>query len=203
MEEENRLGAFLRARRELLSPEDVGLQDWSPSGRRRVPGLRREELAMLAGVSGAYYVRLEQGRDRHPSEGVLDALARALCLDEDATRMMRQLAEPPTRRRRRASREERVRPELRRMLDLQLDAPAFVLGRHLDVLAANRVAAALHPSFRAGRNVVRDVVLDDEARAQYAAPDAVAATTIAALRAAVGADLDDPRLTELVGELSL
>src|SRR5258706_6669237 len=88
METANRLGEFLRARRELARPEDFGL----PGTRRRVPGLRREEVAMLAGVSSDYYVRLEQGRDQHPSPQVLDALARALQLDRDATAYLHQLA---------------------------------------------------------------------------------------------------------------
>ena len=102
----NRLGEFLRARRALVTPEDVGLPDL---GRRRVAGLRREELALLAGVSVDYYVRLEQGRDRHPSEQVLDALARALCLDDDATAHLHELARPAPRRRR-AARARRTRP---------------------------------------------------------------------------------------------
>src|SRR3954471_8947846 len=106
---ENRIGRFLRARRELVRPEDVGIQYSSLATRRRVPGLRREELAMLAGVSADYYVRLEQGRDQHPSEQVLDALARALRLDDDATAHLHELARPaPRRRRRPAARAERV-----------------------------------------------------------------------------------------------
>src|SRR5689334_6817895 len=108
MDSEHRIGDFLRARRELVRPEDVGLPD---HGRRRVPGLRREELAMLAGVSADYYIRLEQGRDRHPSEQVLDALARVLRLDEDATAHLHELARPAPRRRRRAA-AERVRPAI-------------------------------------------------------------------------------------------
>ncbi|WP_210495474.1 helix-turn-helix transcriptional regulator [Patulibacter sp. SYSU D01012] len=200
MEQDNALGAFLRARREQVQPEDVDLPAF---GRRRVPGLRREELAMLAGVSNAYYVRLEQGRDRHPSPQVLEALARALQLDESATRHLHSLAAPAPRRRRPSPKPERVRPELARLLDQHLDAPAFVFGRHLDILAANALAGALHPSFRVGRNVVRDAFLDDEVRAQFACPERAAAGCVAALRASVGADVDHPRLVELVGELSL
>jgi transcriptional regulator with XRE-family HTH domain len=104
---ENLIGEYLRARRELIQPADVGLPQ--PAGRRRVPGLRREEVAMLAGVSAHYYVRLEQGRDQHPSAQVLDALARALQLDDDAIAHLRSLAAPAARRRRRSSpRRERV-----------------------------------------------------------------------------------------------
>jgi transcriptional regulator with XRE-family HTH domain len=106
---DNRIGQFLRARRERVRPEEVGLPDF---GRRRVPGLRREELATLAGVSADYYVRLEQGRERHPSEQVIEALARALQLDDDATAHLHELARPAPRRRRAARRTERTRPEL-------------------------------------------------------------------------------------------
>ena len=92
------IGAYLRARRELIRPEDVGI---AASSRRRVPGLRRDELALLAGISTECYTRLEQGRDRHPSAQVLDALARALRLDDDATTHLHELATPAPRRRRR------------------------------------------------------------------------------------------------------
>jgi transcriptional regulator with XRE-family HTH domain len=201
MDGDNRIGRFLRARRELVHPEDVGLPDL---GRRRVPGLRREELAMLAGVSADYYVRLEQGRDQHPSEQVLDALARALCLDEDATAHLHELARPAPRRRRRSpARSERVRPGLLAPLESWPETPAFVLGRRMDVLAANRLAAALHPACAVGGNMVRMVFLDPGARDVYPDLDAIAADTVAALRASVGPDLDDPALTDLVGELSL
>ena len=99
MDGDNNIGEFLRARREQVRPEDAGLPDL---GRRRVPGLRREELATLAGVSADYYVHLEQGRERHPSEQVIDALARALRLDRDATAHLHDLARPAPRRRRTA-----------------------------------------------------------------------------------------------------
>jgi transcriptional regulator with XRE-family HTH domain len=99
---ENPIGEYLRARRELVRPEDVELPD--AGSHRRVPGLRREEVAMLAGVSADYYVRLEQGRDQHPSAQVLDALARALQLDDYATAHLHRLAAPPVRRRRRCPR---------------------------------------------------------------------------------------------------
>jgi transcriptional regulator with XRE-family HTH domain len=98
MRQESLIGEYLRARRELVPAQNIGISD--PGGRRRVPGLRREEVAMLAGVSSDYYVRLEQGRDQHPSPQVLDALARALQLDGDATAYLHRLATPPARRRR-------------------------------------------------------------------------------------------------------
>jgi transcriptional regulator with XRE-family HTH domain len=201
MEGDNRIGRFLRARRELVRPEEVGLPDL---GRRRVPGLRREELALLAGVSADYYVRLEQGRDQHPSEQVLDALARALRLDDDATAHLHELARPAPRRRRRSpARPERVRPGLAALLDSWPGTPALVLGRRMDVLASNALAAALHPACATGGNMLRMVFLDLHARDVYPDLEAIAADTVAALRAAVGPDLDDPALTDLVGELSL
>jgi transcriptional regulator with XRE-family HTH domain len=201
MDADNPIGRFLRARRELVRPEDVGLPDF---GRRRVPGLRREELAMLAGVSADYYVRLEQGRDQHPSEQVLDALARALRLDDDAAAHLHELARPaPRRRRRAAARSERVRPGLLSLMDSWTHTPAFVLGRCLDVLAANRLAAALNPGCRPGGNMVRSAFLDPDAAATYPDMADIRRDTVAALRASIGPDLDDPALTELVGELSL
>jgi transcriptional regulator with XRE-family HTH domain len=200
MQGDNRIGQFLRARRERVRPEDVGLPDF---GRRRVPGLRREELATLAGVSSDYYVRLEQGRERHPSEQVIDALARALRLDEDATAHLHELARPAPRRRRAAGRSERVRPELLRLMEAWSHTPAFVIGRRMDVLAANSLAAALHGGFAGGHNLVRLIFLDPAAPEVYPDWDEVARDTVAVLRASVGPDLDDPHLTDLVGELSL
>jgi transcriptional regulator with XRE-family HTH domain len=201
MDGDNLIGRFLRARRELVRPEDVGLPDF---GRRRVPGLRREELAMLAGVSADYYVRLEQGRDQHPSEQVLDALARALRLDDDATAHLHELARPaPRRRRRSAARPERVRAGVIELIQSWPLTPAFVLGRRMDVLASNALARALQRTCASGGNMVRAVFLDPSARAMYPDLDEIARDTVAGLRASVGPDLDDPRLTELVGELSL
>jgi transcriptional regulator with XRE-family HTH domain len=196
----NRLGEFLRARRALVTPEQVGLPD---AGRRRVAGLRREELALLAGVSVDYYVRLEQGRDTHPSPQVLDALARALRLDDDAVAHLHDLARPAPRRRRPRGRPERVRPGVLRLLESWSSIPAFVLGRRMDVLAYNALAGLLHGDFAGERNIVRVVFLHPSARETYPDWDAVAQETVATLRAASVADLDDPALTELVGELSL
>jgi transcriptional regulator with XRE-family HTH domain len=200
---ENRIGRFLRARRELIRPEDVGLA-YAATGRRRVPGLRREELAMLAGVSADYYVRLEQGRDQHPSEQVLDALASALRLDDDAAAHLHELARPAPRRRRRAApRLERVRPGLLRLMDAWAESPATVMGRRLDVLAANPMALALNPAQPVGSNLVRSMFLDPEVQCVHPNYERAAAATVASLRASVGPDLDDPLLHELVGELSL
>jgi transcriptional regulator with XRE-family HTH domain len=200
MPSDNRLGEFLRARREVAQPGDLGLPD---PGRRRVPGLRREEVAMLAGVSADYYVRLEQGRDRHPSEQVLEALARVLGLDDDATGHLHELARPTPRRRRSAAKAERVDAGVLRLLDSWHTTPAVVFGRYMDVLAANTLAIALNRCSVPGVNQVRAIFLDPEAREIFPEWDVVAADTVASLRAAAGTDLDDPRLTELVGELSL
>jgi transcriptional regulator with XRE-family HTH domain len=198
---ENLLGEFLRARRELARPSDVGLPE--AAGRRRVPGLRREEVAMLAGVSADYYVRLEQGRDRHPSEQVIEALARVLGLDDEGVAHLRELARPVVRRRRAPSRPERVGPGLQRLLDRWPHTPALVVGRYLDVLAHNRLAVAINTCSVTGQNQVRAIFLDPAARDIFPDWGVVAQDTVASLRAAAGARLDDPRLTELVGELSL
>lgn len=198
MDNDNRLGEFLRARRELVRPEDFGLPD---ARRRRVSGLRREEVAMLAGLSSDYYVRLEQGRDRHPSEEVLDALGRVLRLESPALARLREMARDKPRRRPPARRPERVSPNLLRLMDTWRHQPALVLGRCLDVLAANALGTALLGP--ATRNTVRLVFLDPASRSFYPDWERVAQDAVAALRAAAGADLDDPRLIELVGELSI
>ena len=134
---------------------------------------------------------------------MLDALARVLQLDADAARHLRALGTSSAASPRTGSRPERVRPEFARLLDHHVDAPAFVLGRRLDVLAANRLARILHPSFTPGRNVVRDVFLDPAAQLGYADVEPAQRNAVASLRAAAGALPDDQRLTELVGELSL
>ena len=196
------IGEYLRARRELLQPTDVGLPQLA--GRRRVPGLRREEVAMLAGVSADYYVRLEQGRDQHPSAQVLDALARALQLDDDATAHLQTLAAPAARRRRRPSpRPERVPAGILQLISTWHETPAYVYGRRMDVLAANPIATALAPYYTPGENLVRTTFLDPRLRDRYRDWDRAAAAIVAALRALVGPDADDPQLNELVGELSV
>jgi transcriptional regulator with XRE-family HTH domain len=197
---ENLIGEYLRARRELVRPEDVGLPDL---GRRRVPGLRREEVAMLAGVSTDYYVRLEQGRDQHPSEQVVEALARALQLDDDATAHLHRLAHQPPRRRRPPRRPERVPAGVQQLIASLSETPAYVYGRYMDVLAANRLASALVPFYRPGENLVRAAFLDPLVRDMYEDWDGVTEGAAAGLRALVGPDVDDPRLAELVGELSV
>ena len=199
MPSDNPIGEYLRARRELVRPEDIGLPDL---GRRRVPGLRREEVAMLAGVSADYYVRLEQGRDQHPSEQVIEALGRALQLDDDGVAHLRRLATPTARRRRAPRRPERVPAGIVELLASLHETPAYVYGRYMDVLAANPLATALLPYYRVGVNLVRASFLDpqiDETHDRDRATEAA----VASLRALTGPEVDDPRLEELVGELSV
>jgi transcriptional regulator with XRE-family HTH domain len=198
--DDNALGEFLRARRELLDPGELGVPDF---GRRRVPGLRREELAMLAGVSGPYYTRLEQGRDRHPSPQILQAIGRALRLDEQAMTHLQRLAQasssPPTPQ----PAAEEAAPGARLLLDSWAQQPAVIVGRYRDVLAANRLAQALNPGFVPGRNLLRHVFLDPEGREYYVDWTEIAEGAVAGLRASAGAVPDDPRLAGLVGELSV
>jgi transcriptional regulator with XRE-family HTH domain len=201
MSRENPIGEYLRARRELVRPQDVELPEIG--NRRRVHGLRREEVAMLAGVSTDYYIRLEQGRDQHPSAQVLDALAQALQLDDYATAHLHRLAAPPARRRRRSPRPEKVPASILRLIASWSHTPAHVHGRYMDVLAANPLATAVAPYHAPGHNLVRAAFLDPRVRDMYEDWEYVTASTVAGLRVLVGPDVDDPRLSELVGELSV
>jgi transcriptional regulator with XRE-family HTH domain len=192
------LGEYLRARRALLRPEDVGLP---ASGRRRVPGLRREELAMLAGISPDYYVRLEQGRGHNPSEQVLDALAGALKLDQPATAHLHAISRPSARTR--PGLRERAPRSVELLIASWPSMPAFVQGRHLDVLAANAMASALVPGvLTPGVNLVRATFLDPGMRRLFDDWGRVAASAVARLRGLVGAEVDNPHLQELVDEVS-
>jgi transcriptional regulator with XRE-family HTH domain len=197
--ENNMLGDYLRARRELIQPESVGLP---VNGVRRVAGLRREEVAMLAGISSDYYLRLEQGRDRNPSIQVLEALARVLRLDQAATDYLLGLAAPRPRHRPRRPRRETVPAGVRQLLDV-VGLPAFVEGRYFDVLAANGLARALSPNLQVGQNRLRAVFLDPAEKALYPDWDRATARLVAGFRESVGTDADDPRFVQLVGELSL
>lgn len=205
MEKRAELTEFLRTRRARLQPEDVGLRQFG--GRRRVPGLRREELAQLAGVSVDYYVRLEQGRTQNVSEEVLGAVAQALRLDDDESSYLRALARPTRARRRPAPRPERVRPGLRRLVEMAGDVPAYVIGRRSDVLAWNRMAAAVFTDFGAlppsERNWARLVFLHGEVPALFDDWETKARESVAYLRLQAGTYPDDPELSSLVGELSV
>ncbi|WP_304455143.1 helix-turn-helix transcriptional regulator [Nocardiopsis sp. YSL2] len=197
MDTDNPLGRFLRARRALTSPQQTGLPQ---TGRRRVPGLRREEVAILSGVSTDYYVRLEQGRERSPSAQVVDALARTLDLDGDARAHLHRLAHPTGTAPRPAARDEHVSATLVNMMAGWHRTPALVLGRHLNVLAHNALGAALFDGHTHSRDLLRLVFLDPQARDFYPDWEQIAAGTVAALRAGAA---DDPRLAATVGELCL
>ena len=196
----NALGLFLRARRAALSPGDAGLP---ASGRRRVPGLRREEVARLAGVSTDYYVRLEQGRQPRPSRQVLDAVAKALRLDRNAVAELNRMTATAPRSPRRPPQAERVSPHLRRLVESWRDTPVFLLGRSLDILAGNQLARALSSDFARRDNAARMTFLDPAARGFFHEWRRAAASCAAALRQAADADPDEPGLVALVGELSV
>ena len=198
-DEPNLLGEFLHARRELVTPEQLGLP---VLGTRRVPGLRREEVAMLAGISADYYLRLEQGRDRHPSVQVLEAVAGVLQLDDDSTAHLLGLAVERPRARARRPRPELVPPSTAALV-AALPFPAFVEGRFLDVLASNPFATAISPRLVQGRNRLRDVFLDPAEQALFPQAEAAAAGLVAGFRQSIGTRTDDPRVVELVGELTL
>src|SRR5919198_5291052 len=192
------LADFLRARRALLKPADVGLID---GGSRRVAGLRRDELASLAGVSPMYYTRLEQARDRHPSAQVLDALARALRLDEDERIHLHQLARPEA-------------PELRlrgpgsvpagieELVESWGDTPAVLMDHPFRVLASNPLARALAPRFEPGADALREMFVDPSVRELYREGwRDIAANCVAGLRANAGPDVADPETRSFVAEL--
>ncbi|WP_199191736.1 helix-turn-helix transcriptional regulator [Amycolatopsis sp. CA-126428] len=198
------LADFLRRARSQSDPTRAGLP---PDGRvRRVAGLRREEVALLAGVSTDYYARLEQGRRITPSPAVVEAIGRALGLDQAGRAHLQDLigrTSAPARRRSRAV--QRVRPGLYQLLDALDGEPALILGRRTDVLAANRMAAALFTDFDrlppAQRNYARWMFLDDEARSLFVDWSDQARAAVESLRLEVGRDPDDRGTVELVAEL--
>ncbi|MBO2465348.1 helix-turn-helix transcriptional regulator [Actinomadura violacea] len=206
MDRSKEIAGFLRARRAAISPEQAGL---APDGRvRRVPGLRRDEVARLAGVSTEYYTRLEQGRPGNPSPEVVEALSRALWLDASEREHLGDLL--LTRRgavRRGPQRPQRVRPGLFLMLETLGHVPAFILGRRTDVLASNHLARAVLTDFEAlpsrHRNLARYYLLDPQARERVGDWERIAAETVAMLRLEAGRHPDDRRLADLVGELTV
>ncbi|MFG2893198.1 helix-turn-helix transcriptional regulator [Streptomyces sp. NPDC048248] len=195
---DNHLGEFLRARRAGLRPQDIGMASY---GVRRVTGLRREEVAVLAGVNADYYTRLEQGRERHPSAQVLDALGRALRLDPDAHAHLHQLAGTASISRFTHT-TDRVGPALRQLMDGYPGAAAFVINPTLDVLASNALADALYSPFEQADNLARMTFLDPAGRQFYTRWSRTAQATVSHLRQAAGLDPDNPRLRELVRALS-
>lgn len=196
-------GMFLKAMRSRLSPEQAGIG--ATSSARRVPGLRREEIARLADVSTDYYTRLEQGRNIHPSRAVLDSVARALRLNPSEHAHMLDLLENcegsspiPA---------QGVRPALLQLLDAVGNVPALVLGRRTDVLAGNPLAFLLLADFPAmpetERNLTRWLILEPSARELFLDWKAVASEAVGTLRSDVGRHPNDPRANQLVGELAV
>jgi transcriptional regulator with XRE-family HTH domain len=192
------LAGFLRTRRSRVDPSTVGIPTDS---RRRVEGLRREEVAHLSGVSVDYYVRLEQRRATQPSEQVLDALARVLGLDETEREHLYRLARQ--RRRRAKSPSGRLRPELLRVLDLVTGAPALIMNHRLDVVAGNRLARLLYGREMPGLNTARHIFLEEAERGLYADWETCTLDVVGHLRLAAGQYPDDPGLASLIGELAM
>lgn len=197
------LGAFLKARRAELSPRTVGLPD--TGAKRRVKGLRREEVALLASISTDYYTRLEQGR-RQASTPVLNVLAQVLHLDDEERAYMFELAGKDTARPRRQS-AQKVQPQLQRLLDELTTSPALVLGRRMDILAWNPMAAALLTDFsqlpEKKRNYVWLLFTDPAVKALHADWEYHARSSVAMLRMEAGRNPQDQRMAKLVGELSM
>lgn len=195
------LSEFLRAKRAAVSPESAGIIDAGP---RRVPGLRREEVAVLSGVSVDWYVRLEQGRPVTPSESVLLALARTLELDDAESEYLFNLARPA--RGRTHDSAPVVRPGIRRMIEGFDSQPAFVLGPRMEVLAGNELAWALLADFPArdadDRNLLRWIMTDPAARDLYLDWETIATEMVGVLQLEASAHQRDPAIAALVGELA-
>lgn len=209
MDTRNDIREFLTTRRARLTLEQVGLPDFG--GRRRVPGLRREEVALMAGMSVEYYVRLERGNATGVSENVLEGISRALRLDEaenahlyDLVRAANQGAHPARRRPR--TRTVQIRPGTRQLLDAMETIPAFVQNGRLDIIAINALGEAVFSEMYVQQqrpaNFGRFVFLDERARTFYRDWDDAAQQTVALLRAEAGREPHDRALSDLVGELS-
>lgn len=205
--EDTQLGEFLRSRRSRIKPEDVGVTSY---GQRRVSGLRREELAQLAGVSVTYYTRLEQGQSTRASESVIEGLARALGLSQDERAHLHNLARPASERPRRPARSAMASKGVKALLAAVGDVPALVIGVRHEVLAWNRLGHLLlagHLDFASPDrpvdrpNVTRMLFLDPHQRDLYVRWEQEAKCSVAALRLVVGAHKDDRELADLIGEL--
>ncbi|MGW1057843.1 helix-turn-helix transcriptional regulator [Micromonospora rubida] len=195
---QTRLGAFLAARRARLNPDEVGMVS---TGTRRVAGLRREEVAVLAGVSVDYYTRLEQGRERNPSPAVLDAIARALDLGPEAREHLFRLADSPVGVAPAPARPQVTRG-LRELLDAWPDTPAIVMNHRLDLLARNALADAFYCDFASADNYARMTFLDPAGRMFFADWERSAQASVANLRLALGRDPHDRPALQLVAELT-
>ncbi|MFC4008050.1 helix-turn-helix transcriptional regulator [Nonomuraea purpurea] len=190
----SRLGDYLRGRRAQVMPPDVGLPE---DGRRRVPGLRREEVAMLARISVDYYLRLEQGRERRPSPQVLDALSDALLLDDDGRLHLYRVAGMSPLPRREGG-VERTDPRLLALAELWDRTPAVILGRAYDVLAANALGRAVFHHLEPGTNLLLAMFLDLSVRSFYRDWETAAANVVAGFRFLEGARPHDPRIQEVL-----
>ena len=204
MEDRDGIREFLASRRARITPDQAGLPVYGTN--RRVKGLRREEVAMLAGISVEYYTRLERGNTNGVSDDVLEGIARALQLDEAERAHLFDLVRATlTRTPRRRPTQERVRPGVQQILD-SITAPAYVRNERLDILAANRLGEALYsPVFDISSrpiNVARFLFLSPEASEFFVDWDTIAHDAVAILRSAAGRDPYDKRLTDLIGELS-
>ncbi|HEX4250763.1 MAG TPA: helix-turn-helix transcriptional regulator [Pseudonocardia sp.] len=199
MTDANLLGTYLKARRAQVSPEAAGVP---LGGLRRVPGLRREEVASLAGLSVDYYARLEQGREQHPSASVLNALARVLHLDPDAQRylfaIVSSVPKVPVARGGRA-----VSPNLLELVDEWTDHPTVLLDECHTVVAANHLGRALYGGHPHSDNLARLIFLDDSGRTFFREWPKTASATAAAIRAAATHDPGNAALLALVGELTV
>ena len=193
------LGAFLRSRRDALTPAEAGIRAFP--GPRRVPGLRKEELAVLAGVSADYYSRLEQGRQANISRSVLDALARALHLDDVERRHLFVLADPSGNTRPPSPAVQRADPGLLRLLTALDDVPALILGRRGEVLATNALLTAVLRDLPPSSSLVRFMFFDPLARERIVNWEHFAASCVAALRGELGRHPGDDRLVALIDEL--
>ena len=199
---------FLISRRARITPEQAGLSAFGYGTRRRVQGLRREEVAMLAGISVEYYTRLERGNTNGVSDDVLDAVARTLHLDEAERAHLFDLVrtERPSSPARRRPSQERVRPTVQRILDSMLTVPAYVRNGRLDILAANRLGAALYSPVFSNEaetpNMARFIFLNPRAAEFFVGWEGIASDAVAILRAEAGRDPYSRRLSDLIGELS-
>lgn len=195
------LGAFLRARRQQVRPQQ---QDLVPGGPRQVVGLRRDEVAMLAGISAGYYVRLEQGRERHPSPAVLDGLSTALLLDRASSRYLRELAAADSGTDDKAEGSDVLEPgrldAVRPLLD-SLTVPAILVDRWLNIAAANALGEMLHEGLEHRENYARMVFLSPGVQDFFVDWSELAHCMVAALRASTGSTANAGRLERLVGEL--
>ncbi|HEY6663565.1 MAG TPA: helix-turn-helix transcriptional regulator [Propionibacteriaceae bacterium] len=206
MEKRDEVREFLASRRARLTPEQAGIVSY---GTRRVPGLRREEVAQLAGLSADYYTRLERGRTAGVSESVLDAISRALQLDDTERAHLFDIAKPsPTRPGARPTADtERVRPGLRLLLDSMSTVPAMIQGRRMDILATNQLGEALYLGFgtpdSGPRNMARFVFLDPQAQELFVNWERSGRDCVGMLRYSAGRHPEDRQLNELIGELSV